>query len=705
MSPSPSVSSELTAKFHNKLKESGLTPDDARRCRFTLCTATHAAELLPGLPSYYSGFTIPYFSPDGRKNSFARFRYLDITGFAALVEKPRRYAQPKGSENHLYFSPLLEWSGVLSDGSQPLLITEGELKANAACRLGRPTVALGGVDSFRSQKHPLLLPDFDSIVLKGRLVYVVYDSDALTNPNIVRAENALAERLLQREARPHIVRLPALPELAKTGLDDYLVTRGTDALDQLLHNTEEWALSAELQRLNEEVNYCRAPRGCVVRRSDLLIINPRDFVEHAYSDRRILRRVPMPKGGVRTEEKSAAREWLNWPGRAKVERIVYAPGAPDVTVAGELNSWRGWGCEPKKGSTALWHQLLEHLTRGDPEVLSWIYDWMAFPLQRPGIKLYTCLVVWGLAHGTGKSFDGYILGDIYGANFREIGNDELFGRFNEWADERQLVMGTEITSSGQRHAGDRLKTIVTRERATIEKKFVTAYTVEDCCNYYFTSNHSDAFFIEDHDRRYTVVEVRGEPLPVDFYKRLDAWRREGGAAHLFAELLKRDIKNFDPRARAPNTRAKSEMIASSRSDIAAWAAELRENPDAVLLTYHGQRLPGDLWSSKELLELYDPQQKRKVTEPGLQRALSQAGFRKVNENGQVEGRGLRYPRLWAVGDRERLLKASNAVLFQQYTRELAAREQARKSPIDLLRNSQDAKLSGKAQATRQGGRS
>jgi hypothetical protein len=667
---------ELEERFRSYLGERGLTPEDARHLKLKLYTKERAARELPGLPVYYDGFRIPYFDASGAPTGAWCYRYLlRATGFAALTGKRWRYASPKGSELDLYLPPFCDWAALVRDPAKPLIITEGPIKAAVATKAGHPTIGLAGVSCYRSARRGLfLLPAFDSIALPERTVYIAYDSDAATNLDAVREENRLAKLLLDLGAFPYIVRLPALEKDKKTGLDDYLVARGPEALKQLLKKAVEFDPAKELFALNEEVVYIK-DLGVIVRHENNSCIKPHAFVEHAYSDRIYHEQRISAKGRVTLVEKKAPRAWLDWPHRAVLERIVYRPGCERVTPEHELNLWPGWGRESKKGNTRPFHQLWKFLTRDEKEILPWILDWLAYPLQRPGTKLYTCLSLWGRVHGTGKSLAGYIMKDIYGENFREIGNKQLFARFNKWAAEKQFIMGTEINSKGHRDAGDILKSIITQEQVLVEPKYIDEYAVRDCNNYYFTSNHPDALFIEDTDRRFVVVEVVGDPLPQSFYQELSEWRAAGGASHVFYELLRRDLSNFDPHAPAPPTRAKREMIADSRSDIAHFVAQLRD-PDFVIIIA-GQICAGSLFKTKELLHAYDPLESHRVTENGLARELRAAGFRLVARGQQIarEKKGVRQVlgRLWAIRNAEEMLRKSPQALFDQYTRELDQR--------------------------------
>jgi putative DNA primase/helicase len=85
-----------------------------------------------------------------------------------------------------------------------------------------------------------LIPDLAAIPWRGRPTFVVFDSDAVTNQNVLRAEHQLASALTERGAVVKVVRLPpGQPDKdgkpTKVGLDDYFVAGHTaDDFRQLL---------------------------------------------------------------------------------------------------------------------------------------------------------------------------------------------------------------------------------------------------------------------------------------------------------------------------------------------------------------------------------------------------------------------------------------------------------------------------------------
>ena len=623
-----------------KWQSSGLTDASAERLRLTYLTAEQARER-----RYFFNkgkakppvMEIPYPDPDGNfpTAAFCRARRLtDPAGFelAALGgAKPQRYAQRAESLNEVYLPPLLPvpWRAVMADPTKDVIITEGELKAAAGCQLGYPTMALGGVEMWRARKKDVaLLPALAETAWGGRTAYIAFDSDAATNPDVARARRQLAAALTELGAKTKLTNIPPSSTGTKQGLDDFIVAakgKAFDAVAKLLADAADWGADLEpFHQLNKEVLYIRHP-GMVVELATGKLMDPYKFSGHQYANRHYI--VDTETG---PRKQKLAPDWIEWEGRNQAEGITYAPGQGRITDGGEWNEWEGWGVQPKPGDTSPWRELLDWVFRGDAGARKWFERWCAYPLQHPGTKMFASAVLWSAHHGTGKTLMGYTLRDIYGKNATEIKDKDLAGNFNEWARNRQFVIGDEVTGSDKREKADLLKGLITQEELRVNVKFMPSYVVRDCVNYYFTSNHPDAFFLDDHDRRYFIWEITGAPLPREFYDRYDDWLKKGnGPAHLFDYLLKLDLKGFNPRAHAPMTEAKQDMIADSKSDLGAWVLRLREDPVGALTAMGAAASKEcDLFTPSQLHSCYDPEHATKVTVNGVSRELRRGGYRK-----------------------------------------------------------------------------
>jgi len=315
---------------------------------------------------------------------------------------------------------------------------------------------------------------------------------------------------------------------------------------------------------------------------------------------------------------SVADEWRKWPKRRTVNSIVYEPGKEIFTPEGNYNEWRSSGLVPKKGDLAPFWKLLDHLFSNDLTYKDWFIAWMAYPIIFPGTKLHTACVFWSTMTGTGKSTIGYILKHLYGKhNYHLLNDADLTNQFNAYAACKQIVEGEEMRGgSNARKNSDTFKSMITRHEVTVNEKHKAQYTVRDCINYYFTSNHSDALYLEEYDRRFFVHAIPNIPLPASFFlDELQPWLLNGGGleAILYYFLHELDIKKpivggsgrsvdpspFRPGECAPQSNARHAMILESMDDAEAWAWNLRNYPENYpTAKWH------TLFTVKELIYLY-----------------------------------------------------------------------------------------------------
>lgn len=612
----------------DNLASSGLDEADAREMQVTPVTPGDCEAWR--LPAAAHGYKIPYFDIEGEPTAFFRVRYLEDTrkGFAKqTAQKPLRYGQVPDTVNEIYFPPLsINWHDVALDIEVPILITEGEKKAAAACKWGLACIGLGGVWCFQSTRSALpLLPGFNWIKWKGRTVYICYDSDAETNSDIVKAELRLAQRLVELGAAVMICRIKHTDTSSKLGLDDYLVLHGPEEFQQeVLDTAFEFAESKGLHELNQEVLYVRDP-GLIWDRERRQRLTPSAFKEHAFSNRHIWERRATPKGETLVKL-PAAKAWMEWEYRSECKGLVYAPAAPEITEDGYLNTWTGWGVpEPRKGGCEPWHDLMNHLFGEDKAARLWFEQWCAYPVQHPGVKMATAALVWGVEQGSGKTLVGHTLMRLYGTkNSAEIHDTDLEDDRNEWAADKQFVLVDDIVAKGDRKLMLRIMTLITQKRVRLNPKYIPSYFLPDTINYMFTSNEPDALYMESGDRRFFVHEVRAGKYTA--YKRYCDWRdSDTGIAALWDYFLHLDLTGFDPQAPAPITEGKREMQEMGKSDLGAFVRDFKENGPSIMAK-HG--LKGDFVTSAELHVIYTSLRPgTATTQQAIARELKRAGFK------------------------------------------------------------------------------
>lgn len=610
---------------------------------------------LSARPKWPPFYRIRYLRPDGDKKDDVRYTNEPLAGVVA------------------YFPPSIDWTLIVPDADTTLIITEGELKAAKACREGYPCIGLGGVWNFKSAAMGVsFLPELECFNWVRRRVYIMYDSDVRQKQGVLDALNGLAEALMDRGALPYMVLVPEGENGAKQGLDDYLVANPLIQLEDVVTRAQPITEAAKLFKLNEELIYVADP-GLVIKRKTGQKMTPSAMKEHAYANVDFSEQVLRDDGTVSLKQTPIAQSWLKWPLRAGVNGFTYKPGAPAIIDEHDehnsaWNIWPGWGCQPQPGDIQPFLDLVDHLFKGaGDEAKQWFLRWCAFPLQYPSTKMFTACVIHGVRHGTGKSLIGYTLGKIYGKNFTEINQSHLHKDFNSWAEGKQLVMGDDVTGSNKRADNDLLKKLITQRELRVNAKFMPEYVVPDCVNYLFTSNHPDAFFLENDDRRLFIHEVLVGPMTEDFYMDYGLWLDTNGPAALFDYLLKLELGDFNPAAPALRTAAKEQMTSDTRSDLGEWVNRLREEPEFIL-KIGGVEVPGDLFTSAELLAIYDPTETKRVTANGLGRELRRAAIPRA-----LGGTPIRGPagtdRYYIVRNTEHWLGASSTQLREQLVKQ------------------------------------
>lgn len=350
--------------------------------------------------------------------------------------------------------------------------------------------------------------------------------------------------------------------------------------------TQQTALTDALHQLNKEVcivfNLGRIAVLPTPRFPDLNILTFESFINNLYADRRI--------AGI-----SVADEWRKWPLRRTVNSIVYEPGKPPFTKEGNYNEWRGSGVVAKEGPLDLWNKLMDHLFADETTYKDWFIAWLAYPFQHPGTKLHTACLFWSKGTGTGKSTLGYILKHLYGVhNYSLIRDSDIGGNFNPWAAGKQIAEVEELRGgTNAPKIADFMKSMITQHDIRVNEKHKAHYTVHDCINYYFTSNHSNALYLEEYDRRFFVHAIPNRPLPDNFFEgQLKPWLENGGYEAILHFLLTVDLTRpivggrnrslepapFRPGGFAPDTLAKRRMALESLDDAESWAWELRHYP-------------------------------------------------------------------------------------------------------------------------------
>ncbi len=253
-----------------------------------------------------------------------------------------------------------------------------------------------------------------------------------------------------------------------------------------------------------------------------------------------------------------------------LDQVGFDPSGRDRNV--KLNTWQGWPMRPKRGECGMLLDLLDYLCSEESnreEVYRWILCWMAYPLQNPGSKMSSAIIMHG-PQGTGKSTVFQTLAKIYGDYATVLNQRGLEDKFNsDWSDSKLFILAEEVVTRAEMwHIKNELKELVTGEWIRINPKNIAAYRQRNQVNICYLSNENQPLPLDNDDRRHLVVYTPPSK-PETYYDDVFLELENGGVEAFYDYLMRLDLSGFHPKKRPPMTEAKKRLIALSA------ASELR----------------------------------------------------------------------------------------------------------------------------------
>ena len=231
--------------------------------------------------------------------------------------------------------------------------------------------------------------------------------------------------------------------------------------------------------------------------------------------------------------------------------------------------------------------LLAQLCDSEKEsasALTWILKWLAYPLQHPGAKMQTAVLMFGEKQGTGKSlFWEGIVKAVYGEYGTTAGQHQLDSQFTEWRSRKLFVVFEEVLSRSERYNFiGTIKHMITGRTQRINPKGLPEREEANHLNAVFLSNEPQPIPLELEDRRFMVIEARNVTSPElqELVKREIA---NGGIEAFYRYLLDYPLGDFDPHTKPLHTEARAKIIAYG---IPGWEVFYQEwKAEALAVPY------------------------------------------------------------------------------------------------------------------------
>lgn len=241
------------------------------------------------------------------------------------------------------------------------------------------------------------------------------------------------------------------------------------------------------------------------------------------------------------------------------ENVVFDPtGAAQLPTF--VNLFDKLPLEPVAGDCSNIVRHVFNLCQENQGLFEWVLRWLAYPLQNPGAKMRTALVLHGRTEGTGKTKLGQIMRRIYGRYATSVGQPELQRDFNDWMSAKLLILAEEVVSRSDRaHHQGMLQNLITNERVQINTKNMPIREEANHANFIFFSNVQIPMLLNKKDRRYTVIRIEREHPP-DYFAAIDKELDSGGAEAFLDYLLKLPLKGFNEYTRPFENRDRMQLI-------------------------------------------------------------------------------------------------------------------------------------------------
>lgn len=263
--------------------------------------------------------------------------------------------------------------------------------------------------------------------------------------------------------------------------------------------------------------------------------------------------------------------------RKIIKGLVFEPSG--ITPENHVNLFHGLPIVPDPQGVRGCPKILNHIYRlcGFREVeFQWLMKWIAYPLQNPGAKMATSVIMHG-SEGPGKSLLWeLVVKEIYGEYSVTVGQAQLESRFTGWQSKRCFALCEEVVARNEKaHYKGMLKHLITGSTLMIEEKNLPVREESNHMNSVFLSNSMQPLELDLGDRRYMVLKVEAVPEP-GYFEALIHEIKNGGVACFYHHLLQLPMDGFNAHTKPPLNAEKLQLIEAGLPNPVLFYEEWKE---------------------------------------------------------------------------------------------------------------------------------
>lgn len=518
--------------------------------------------------SYGPGVVFWYHDQEGRVNPRPRVRLL-------IPLPKQKYWQKYASGDCGPYLPQgrVSWADVFADPSEPIWITEGEVKAIIGGEY-MPGVAIMGIPGVNNRTKLLSMP----IQWEDRPIVIAFDHDigqqpGTYKPQVFLAIRKLAGALIERGAKVQVCSLgkaAAYHDLqGKVGLDDYfrMGGGGPTLIKYLEEPPEGCEILAEMISRYVIVTLPKPVIWDSATGYSYTFQNFRDITSNKWED------VDTKSGGRMRKYKS--KEFLEKKDGLRATEFVMDPSVPYGLNGEKINTWiqfKDWmEVDTSERHMKAFARLLHTMAGEFPKQIE---QWIAHYITRPWERTTQAVLISTDLQGIGKSLLGEIIGAIVGSdNYAEVDVEGLEGKFNAHLESRTWILINELSARFTAKEGW-MKNLITREYNQVEHKQGASYWSNNLRRYMMNSNDAAAMKLGAENRRVWVCSPSLNTMTAVEWKE---WLKEEitepyahGKGEVFLASCKSylesvDLSDYDPMGEVINGDAAKDLFEDSMS--------------------------------------------------------------------------------------------------------------------------------------------
>lgn len=244
-----------------------------------------------------------------------------------------------------------------------------------------------------------------------------------------------------------------------------------------------------------------------------------------------------------------------------------------------INTFEPGHLKPMKGDASLFVDFMKNLfpVKDDREA---VLKWVATLIARPDIKMNYGLMLISQMQGVGKTTLGEsIIAPIIGMHNASFPSetDIVDSQFNEWAAHKRLAIVNEIYAGNSDKPYNKLKSIIADKNILINKKFQSAYLIENWLHMFACSNSIRCLKLDNDDRRWLLPRVTERQRDGGFWSHFYTWLNQRNGLEIIYNYLIDYCEKNGPvykNDHAPTTQWKQEVIEDTLGHDSALVVDL-----------------------------------------------------------------------------------------------------------------------------------